>query len=102
MRTAVFQDGALVHKQVDVVQGIGPLQCPEIHLRLVLPVTQDGEAFYWFEQAEEAVQDGETVCPVNRVTSDYEKVWIQPIHRVSHALFVSPDAVQMQIAKLHK
>jgi hypothetical protein len=54
------------------------------------------------ESPEEAVQDGEPVRPVNRVTSDYEKVGLQPIHCLSYPLLVPPDAVQMQIAELNK
>jgi hypothetical protein len=98
----VFQDAALVYKQVDVVQGIGPLQYRKIHLRPVLPVPQDGEALHWIEQAEEAVQDRDTICLVNRVTSDREKVRSQPIHCLGYTLLMSPNAVQMQIAELGK
>jgi len=69
---------------------------------MVLPVAQDGKALGWMERTKEAVQDGETVCPVNRVTSNHEEVEMQSIHRLSHALLVSADSVQMQIAELDK
>lgn len=101
--SAERNDDGLVPQQLDVRSPVGARQCREIDATPVLPISQNGQFRRGLvEKGEEALQEGNVVSIVDRVTGEQDEIRLDRRDCCRDPRFVVPHGAEMEIRELNE